>query len=99
MTNYGHHGKKYHNKVMAHVTFDPMAARQFDALPKKIKGRMVKIIERLSHWPTVSGAKPLKGSLTGHYRVRTGDYRLQFRIEADEVIVERVGHRDRFYED
>src|SRR5436305_279135 len=29
--------------------------------------------------PRVSGAKPLRGRLAGKYRLRTGDYRLQFR--------------------
>jgi mRNA-degrading endonuclease RelE of RelBE toxin-antitoxin system len=47
----------------------------------------------------VSGAKPLRGGLAGHYRLRTGDYRMQFRVAAAEVIVERVGHRDRFYDE
>ena len=58
---------------------------------------MVKIVGRLAKWPEVSGAKPLRGNLAGHYRIRTGDYRLQFRVEGDEVIIEQVGHRDRFY--
>jgi mRNA-degrading endonuclease RelE of RelBE toxin-antitoxin system len=47
----------------------------------------------------VSGAKPLSGPLAGHYRLRTGDYHLQFRAEGENVIVEKIGHRDRFYED
>jgi mRNA-degrading endonuclease RelE of RelBE toxin-antitoxin system len=46
----------------------------------------------------VSGAKPLCGGLAGHYRVRTGDYRLQFHVEGEEVVIERIGHRDGFYE-
>ncbi len=50
-------------------------------------------------WPDVSGAKPLRGKLAGWYRVRTGDYRVQFRVEGAMVIVEKIGHRDRFYED
>ena len=59
---------------------------------------MVRIIARLEDWPEVSGAKPLRGDLAGHYRMRTGDYRLQFHVEGEEVVVERVGHRDGFYE-
>jgi mRNA-degrading endonuclease RelE of RelBE toxin-antitoxin system len=31
--------------------------------------------------------------------MRTGDYRLQFRVAKDEIVIEKVGHRDRFYED
>jgi mRNA-degrading endonuclease RelE of RelBE toxin-antitoxin system len=56
------------------------------------------IIERLGRWPEVSGAKPLRGKLAGRYRIRTGDYRLQFRVRGDEVIIERMGHRGRFYD-
>jgi hypothetical protein len=29
--------------------------------------------------------------------ISTGDHRVQFRIEREAVIVERVGHRDGFY--
>ncbi len=32
-------------------------------------------------------------------RVRTGDYRVQFRAEGESIIVEKIGHRDGFYED
>ena len=53
---------------------------------------------RLQRWPEVSGAKPLRGELSGYYRMRTGDYRILFRVEGECVRVERVGHRDRFYE-
>ena len=84
---------------MAHVTLESDAARQFDALPVRIKVRMEAVLTRLQQWPSVSGVRPLRGGLVGHYRVRTGDYRLQFRVEGSEVIVERVGHRDGFYED
>jgi mRNA-degrading endonuclease RelE of RelBE toxin-antitoxin system len=56
-------------------------------------------LERLSNWPNVSGAKPLTGTLAGKYRLRTGDYRLQFHLEGRTVVVEKIGHRDRFYED
>jgi mRNA interferase RelE/StbE len=84
---------------MATVTFEAEAAEQFARLPERIKSRVVKIIERLEHWPNVSGAKPLRGNLAGHYRIRTGDYRLQFRIQGAEVIIERLGHRDGFYEE
>jgi mRNA-degrading endonuclease RelE of RelBE toxin-antitoxin system len=83
---------------MAHVTLATEAAESLARLPERIKSRVVAIIARLEHWPEVSGAKPLRGSLTGRYRMRTGDYRLQLRVRGDEVIIERIGHRDRFYE-
>lgn len=84
---------------MPDVTIEQDAAKQLGELPKPIKSRMVELIVRLAGWPDVSGAKPLRGKLAGHYRLRTGDYRLQFRIEAAQVVIEQVGHRDGFYDE
>jgi mRNA-degrading endonuclease RelE of RelBE toxin-antitoxin system len=84
---------------MANVTLLYDAAMQLAELPKPIKSRMVELLVRLADWPDVSGAKPLSGRLTGHYRLRTGDYRLQFRVESNAVLVEQVGHRDGFYDE
>ena len=84
---------------MAQVLLEPLAARQFDALPTAIKARVLKIIVRVEDWPDVSGAKPLRGNLAGRYRIRTGDYRVQFRVQNDVVLIERLGHRDGFYEE
>jgi mRNA-degrading endonuclease RelE of RelBE toxin-antitoxin system len=53
----------------------------------------------LRSWPAVSGAKPLTANLTGWYRMRTGDYRVRFRVKGEVVIVEKIGHRSEFYED
>jgi len=80
------------------ITLTPEAAADLEALAEPIHGRVLRVLERLVHWPDVSGAKPLRGSLAGHFRVRTGDYRLQFRVEGRTVIVERIGHRDGFYD-
>ncbi len=84
---------------MPSVTLLYDAAIQLGKLPRPIKGRMVELLVRLADWPEVSGAKPLTGKLTGRYRMRTGDFRLQFRVESDRVLVEQVGHRDGFYEE
>jgi mRNA-degrading endonuclease RelE of RelBE toxin-antitoxin system len=75
------------------------AAQQLGDLPKPIKARMVELLVRLADWPDVSGAKQLSGNLAGHYRLRTGDYRLQFFVDEDEQVqVEKIGHRDGFYD-
>jgi mRNA-degrading endonuclease RelE of RelBE toxin-antitoxin system len=81
------------------VELVPAAARQLEALPRVIRARVMTIIQRLERWPVVSGAKPLSGKLAGRYRIRTGDYRVQFHVRTDIVIIERIGHRDGFYED
>jgi mRNA-degrading endonuclease RelE of RelBE toxin-antitoxin system len=79
------------------VTFE--ALRQAERLPATIRGRLRRLVLKLENWPAVSGAKPLSGRLAGRYRIRTGDYRMQFHVEGDCIIVEKIGHRDRFYED
>ena len=83
--------------VMVEIT--PAALAQAQALDEPIYSRVLGVIERLRRWPAVSGAKPLRGPLAGHYRVRTGDCRIQFRIQGQILNIERIGHRDGFYED
>jgi mRNA-degrading endonuclease RelE of RelBE toxin-antitoxin system len=83
---------------MAKVTLTPEAAEGLEDLPLVIHSRVLALLERVANWPAVSGAKPLTGQLAGRYRLRTGDYRLQFRLDGQTVIVEKIGHRDRFYE-
>jgi mRNA-degrading endonuclease RelE of RelBE toxin-antitoxin system len=75
------------------------ALEEFTKLPRPIQTRVIKLVERLRGWPNVSGAKPLTANLAGHFRLRTGDYRVQFRVEGGDVVVERVGHRDGFYDE
>jgi mRNA-degrading endonuclease RelE of RelBE toxin-antitoxin system len=77
---------------------DP-AAKDVDRLPKDIRLRLLSVVKRLEKWPDVSGAKPLRGNLIGKFRIRTGDYRVQFYLERGIVVIEKVGHRDGFYED
>jgi mRNA interferase RelE/StbE len=83
---------------MANVALTPEAAEGLEHLPLAIHSRVLSLLERLEKWPAVSGAKPLTGPLAGRYRLRTGDYRLQFRVEGQAIIVEKIGHRDRFYD-
>jgi mRNA-degrading endonuclease RelE of RelBE toxin-antitoxin system len=45
----------------------------------------------------VSGVKPLTGDLAGRYRLRTGDYRVQFHVAGEILTVEKIGPRDGFY--
>jgi len=83
------------NSVNVVVTQE--ALEEFRSLPRPIQTRVTRLVERLAQWPNVSGAKALSGRLAGHYRMRTGDYRLQFRVKVDKIVVEKIGHRDGFY--
>lgn len=84
---------------MRRVEITPEALAQADELNEPVYSRVLAIVERLGRWPQVSGAKPLRHGLAGRFRIRTGDYRVQFRVEGDRIVVERIGHRDGFYED
>jgi len=37
--------------------------------------------------------------LARKFRMRTGDYRLQFRVEGRDIVIEQIGHRAGFYEE
>ena len=84
---------------MGKVELTPAAQTQVDALPRAIRLRVLEVVRRLEKWPVVSGAKPLKGALAGRFRIRTGDYRVQFYLDHAIVVIEKVGHRDGFYEE
>jgi mRNA interferase RelE/StbE len=65
-----------------------------------IQKRVQGVFERLARWPDVSGAKPLRHELKGAFRIRTGDWRVLFRVEesAKQIIVFRIAHRRDVYE-
>lgn len=85
---------------MAVVVLTVAAQADLDRLPVSIHLRVLNVLERLEGWPNVSGARALRGNLKGRFRIRTGGYRIQFHIQKTEtVVVEKIGHRDGFYED
>ena len=88
---------------MATVKITPQAAAEIADLPYEIQQRITAVVDRLSRWPAVSGAKPLRGDLAGQYRIRTGDYRVQFtvsgRVASAVVTIVKAGHREGFYEE
>ena len=81
------------------VLLSPEAQTNFDDLPPTIRVRVLRIFERLASWPQVSGAKALSGAWTGHHRIRTGDWRIIFKVVSPRVIVVRIKHRSQVYED
>ena len=95
--------------VMALVKMTTEATAQAEKLPNEIHRRVLKLMKRLEDWPVVSGVKALSDNLAGWYRMRTGDYRLRFRVESVEgdaegekivmIIVDKIGHRKDIYED
>ena len=86
--------------MAATVAITPSARLELDAVPLVIRNRIIGVFERLTKWPSVSGAKPLRGALRGSYRVRTGDYRVVFTVTADgeTVTVWKIGNRGTVYD-
>jgi mRNA-degrading endonuclease RelE of RelBE toxin-antitoxin system len=87
------------NNEHMEVLITAEALEQFTKLPRPIQARVLSLVERLNKWPNVSGAKPLAGKLSWHFRFRTGDYRVQFYVEDQRIVVEKLGHRDGFYDE
>jgi mRNA-degrading endonuclease RelE of RelBE toxin-antitoxin system len=64
-----------------------------------IQERVLGVVERLRDWPSVSGVKALRGEWAGHYRIRTGDWRILFYVLTPQIIVVRIKHRRDVYEE
>lgn len=82
---------------MATVLLTADARRQLGQLSGAMIRRVNDVLERLEDWPKVSGAKPLRGTLTGSFRVRTGDWRVLFRVSSDVVTVFAIDNRRDVY--
>ena len=76
----------------------PAAVRELRKLPPEAKRRVHAVIELLAENPRPPAAKKLTGRV--EWRVRTGDYRVLYRIEDAvlTVVVVRAGHRRDAYE-
>ncbi|WP_353281039.1 type II toxin-antitoxin system RelE family toxin [Wolbachia endosymbiont (group B) of Cyclophora punctaria] len=73
--------------------------RDLPNLPKTIWSRIKEIVkERLTLSPEKAG-DPLLGEFKGHRRIRSGDYRLVYRISKLErtVIITAIEHREYIY--
>lgn len=81
------------------VRIAPEAEADLEVLPVIIAARLENILDRLEKWPDVSGAKALGGEWKGHHRIRTGDWRVIFRVSGREVLIVRIMHRSKVYED
>ena len=80
------------------VTILDDALDDLERLPGSLQERVLEIVERLERWPQVSGVKSLTADWRGHSRIRTGDYRVVFKVCPDRIVVVRVAHRKEVYE-
>lgn len=80
------------------ITLAPSAGRQLGKLDPQARRRIQAALELLATEPRPPAATRLVGG-SGEWRVRTGDYRIIYEIEDDQllVLVLRVGHRREIY--
>ena len=67
-------------------------------LPKTVGLRVKKAIEERLMVDPIGLGKPLRYSLKGSRRVRVGDYRIVYYIDADMVVITAIKHRKDVYE-
>lgn len=74
------------------------AEKELRQLPREVIMRLLTLAESLTDNPFPSGAKKLAGT-NNAYRVRSGDYRMIYEIQAGELVIHviRVGHRREIY--
>ena len=82
------------------VEFTPRAARDLRKLDPPRRAQLLRAASALTQnpYPTSGGRiKLLVGVMARHFRLRLGDYRIVYRVEADHVIVVRIAHRREAY--
>jgi mRNA interferase RelE/StbE len=81
------------------ILWKPKAEKELRALPKAIIQSVIAIVESLAINPYPANTKKLKGKVKSHFRVRTGNYRIIYEIQNQELIIYiiEVGHRKDIY--
>jgi mRNA interferase RelE/StbE len=84
--------------VSYRVVLAPAADRQLRKFDAPVRRRLQAVLELLADEPRPPAAKQLVGG-AGEWRVRSGDYRIVYEIQGEEliVLVLRVGHRREVY--
>ena len=81
------------------VIFHPAVKDDAADIAKAIRERIKNAIDtRLTSEPTLYG-KPLRGTLTGYWKLRVGDWRVVYSIRGSEVIVHTIKHRGQVFDE
>lgn len=89
------------NKLYIIEYLDLVVKEDIPSLSHTVKGRIKRAIEERLMIDPIGFGKPLRYSLKGHRRLRVGDYRVVYKIEAQyhKVIISAIKHRKEVYED
>ncbi len=77
------------------IEFKPRAVKDLQSLPRSMAQRIVEKIEALR--TDLAGDVKRLTNFTPEYRLRVGDYRVLFEVDASKVIIYRVKHRSDAY--
>ncbi len=71
--------------------------KDISGISKNIKNRVKKAIEKKLLFDPIKFGKPLRRSLQGYRKLRVGDYRVIYKIEKNNIIILKIGHRKEVY--
>ena len=77
-----------------YVTWRPKARDQLENLDNSIRERIKKKVNELINNPSHYSERLVGIDL---FKLRIGDYRVLYRIDNDELLIEAVGHRSTVY--
>lgn len=80
---------------MARLSFTARANRDIEGLPATTKEQIKEALLALASEP-YSGIG-LRGRWEGYRRIRSGSYRIIYRVSGDEIIIHYVRHRREAY--
>jgi len=77
------------------LAFKPRAVKDLKSLPTVESRRIVAKLEAMQH--DLAGDVKRLTNFTPEYRLRVGNYRVLFEVEAGQIVVYRVRHRKEAY--
>jgi mRNA interferase RelE/StbE len=82
------------------IEFDPKAIEDLRSISVKVQSQILKKINWLGLNFEQVQPKGLAENLTGFYKLRVGDYRVLYEIDAEleMIAIDRVGHRREIYD-
>jgi mRNA interferase RelE/StbE len=73
------------------------AIEDLQKLDKPIEKRILNKISWFSRHFNIITPEPLSKDLSGTFKLRIGDWRAIYTIEADTIVIQAVGHRKEVY--
>jgi mRNA interferase RelE/StbE len=77
------------------IEWRPRARKDLGRLDPEVRRRIIDAVSRLSE--DQSGVRQLEGYKPSMFRIRVGDWRILFTIEAGVATIQRVLPRDKAY--